>query len=162
MPPAAGQTVSRGFHQAVMGSLHRRKMAIGIRMTPMIDVIFLLLTFFVLTAKFKEPEQVLPILLGTANAQPSQINHTPLVVTLKPDSRGCVVTLADAAITLTADDPKAGLLALTQYIGQNTQAVAGRPIELFCDDAVTWDHVVKVYDVLYALGADDITFRIEE
>lgn len=160
MQPMTGQ--AGGFHQTVMGSLRRPKPAIGIRMTPMIDVIFLLLTFFVLTAKFKEPEQILPIILGTANAQAPQVVQTPLAVTLKPNANGCIVILGAANVTLTADDPKAGLLELTQTIHNNAQTMQNRPIELYCDDAVAWDHVVKVYDVLYALGAQDITFRIEE
>jgi hypothetical protein len=33
---------------------------------------------------------------------------------------------------------------------------------LYCDDGVSWDLVVKIYDVLYGLGAQNITFRIEE
>lgn len=161
MQPTTGHA-GRGFQQTVMNSLRRRKLAIGIRMTPMIDVIFLLLTFFVLTAKFKETEQVLPIVLGTANAQTPQIDQTPLAVTLKPAANGCIVTLGSANIPLTADDPKAGLLELTQTIQANAQTAGNRPVELYCDDAVAWDHVVKVYDVLYALGAQDITFCIEE
>ena len=161
MQPMTGQA-GRGFHQTVMSGLRRRKPAIGIRMTPMIDVIFLLLTFFVLTAKFKEPEQILPIILGTANTQALQVDQTPLAVTLKPAANGCAVMLAEANVTLTADDPKTGLLELTQIIQTNAQTMQNRPIELYCDDAVTWDHVVKVYDILYALGAQDITFRIEE
>lgn len=161
MQPITGQ-VGSGFHQMVMSGLRRRKPAIGIRMTPMIDVIFLLLTFFVLTAKFKEPEQILPIILGTANVQTPKVVQTPLAVTLKPAANGCIVTLGDTNVTLTADDPKAGLLELTQNIQTHAQTMQNRPIELYCDDAVAWDHVVKVYDVLYALGAQDITFRIEE
>ncbi|MHC4551807.1 MAG: ExbD/TolR family protein [Planctomycetota bacterium] len=152
----------RGFHQTVMSGLHRRKPAIGIRMTPMIDVIFLLLTFFVLTAKFKEPEQILPIILGTASAQTPQVDQTPLAVEIKPVADGCTVTIGAAHVTLTTEDPKTGLLELTQAIQANAQTMQNRPIELYCDDAVAWDHVVKVYDVLYALGAKDITFRIEK
>ena len=36
------------------------------------------------------------------------------------------------------------------------------PVELYYDDAISWDIGVKVYDVLYALGLQKITFRIEE
>jgi biopolymer transport protein ExbD len=47
----------------------RKQRWFGLKMTPMIDVIFLLLTFFVLTARFRSPEQFLPILLSSANAE---------------------------------------------------------------------------------------------
>jgi biopolymer transport protein ExbD len=35
-------------------------------------------------------------------------------------------------------------------------------VELHCGDAVQWDYVVKVYDVLYRAGAVKITFVTEE
>lgn len=162
MKPQTGQ--SRGFHQAVMGGLRRGKMSIGIRMTPMIDVIFLLLTFFVLTAKFREPEQILPIFIGTANAQTAQSVIEPLTIYLKPDAGGCVVeTAGQANVILTTQKPQEGLLTLTETLQAiDALKTVGRPVELYCDDAVKWDWVVKVYDLLYALGARDITFRVEE
>ncbi len=162
MGPQCGQ--SKGFHQTVMSGLRRGKMSIGIRMTPMIDVIFLLLTFFVLTAKFQEPEQVLPILIGSANAQPAQRTIEPLAIYLKSDAAGCKVEMAgQSEITLSNQNPQEGLLTLTESL-QTTPAMktSGIPVELYCDDAVSWDLVVKVYDLLYALGARDITFRVEE
>ena len=66
-------------------------------------------------------------------------------------------------ITLSTQNPQQGLLELTETLqGIDALKTAGSPFELYCDDAVTWDLVVKVYDLLYALGARDITFRVEE
>ena len=157
------QTVSGGFHHVVMGGLGRRKLSIGLRMTPMIDVIFLLLTFFVLTAKFQEPEQLLPIVLGQTQPQAARSESKPVQIQVKVRQTGCLVFVPGQPETiLSAGNPAEGLLVLTQRVQKRFESEGCGPIELYCDDAVSWDFVVKIYDVLYALGAQDITFRIEE
>lgn len=156
-----GQAVYSGFQHTVMTGLGRRKLSIGLRMTPMIDVIFLLLTFFVLTAKFREPEQKLPILLGQAQAGAVSGSDEPAAIHIEASAEGCAVRIgADPTVSIYAENPAEGLLILTRQI-QNT-LTAGRPVELYCEDAVSWDLVVKIYDVLYAMGAQNITFRINE
>ena len=51
--------------QDVIAGLRKQKRrSFGLRMTAMIDVIFLLLTFFVLTAKFRPPEEFLGLSLS--------------------------------------------------------------------------------------------------
>lgn len=164
MQPQTGQSVSSRFHQTAIGGVRRGNRSVGIRMTPMIDVIFLLLTFFVLTAKFQESEQILPIILGSTTPQIVQAVQTPLAVTIKPDAVGCRVHLENhAPIRLASGNPQEGLLMLSQMINEMPASDRRhRPIEIYCDDAVQWDFVVKIYDALYALGARDITFRVEE
>ena len=163
MPSNTQQTVSSGFHHLAMAGIGRRKLSIGLRMTPMIDVIFLLLTFFVLTAKFQEPEQLLPIVLGQGQSQIERFDVEPLPIQVKARQTGCLVIVAGQPETiLSTENPAEGLLVLTQRVQNRFESEGCAPIELYCDDAVTWDFVVKIYDVLYALGAQDITFRIEE
>ena len=38
----------------------------------------------------------------------------------------------------------------------------GDPIEIICAEGVEWDYLVKIYNVLQAAGADDITFAVNE
>lgn len=155
--------MSSGFHHRAMTGIGRRKLSIGFRMTPMIDVIFLLLTFFVLTAKFQEPEQFLPIVLGQGQSQAARFAFEPMQIQVKACQTGCLIFVAGQPETiLSADNPAEGLLVLTQRVQKRFESEGCGPIELHCDDAVAWDFVVKIYDVLYALGAQDITFRIEE
>ena len=153
-----------GFHQKAMAGFgHRNRVSMGLRMTPMIDVIFLLLTFFVLTAKFQEPEQLLPVIVGKANTQVTISQDTPLKIYIEFDSSGCRLRVEDRpAIRVLEEDPKESLLVLTRKVRQALEDSGPIPVELYCDDAVSWDIVVKVYDVLYALGLQNITFRIEE
>ena len=155
--------MSSGFHHRAMTGIGRRKLSIGFRMTPMIDVIFLLLTFFVLTAKFQEPEQLLPIVLGQGQEQVERSDLDPLQIQVKACQRGCLVIVPGQPETiLSVENPAEGLVVLTQRVQSRFESEGPGPIELYCDDAVAWDFVVKIYDVLYALGAQDITFRIEE
>ncbi|MBN1126505.1 MAG: biopolymer transporter ExbD [Sedimentisphaerales bacterium] len=142
---------------------------LALRMTPMIDVIFLLLVFFVLTAKFRTPEQFLPIQLPTENENLQRLDVIePLAVGLLPESEGCRITIGSetslAEIIVDAE-PKAEQLAefaksLTAILHQQKRTAAD-PIEIRCDDQVKWDHLVKVYNLLYTMGINDITFHME-
>lgn len=155
-----------GMGRRVLGELRRRRTpAIGIRMTPMIDVVFLLLTFFILTIRFRVPEEFLPITLPSA-LQARQIGIVePLQIHLGPRPDGCIVAfgprgqageLAIAERTIDAD-----LIALaTQFVAvlSSQQRTVGDPVEVICDDAVSWDYLVKIYNILYAMGVNDLTF----
>ena len=135
----------------------------GLRMTPMIDVIFLLLTFFVLTTKFQEPEQLLPVIVGQPAPQTVAAEQTPLKIFIEPDPSGYQMRVQHhPAIILPEDNPREALLVLARKVRQTLEATGPVPIELYYDDAIAWDAVVKIYDVLYALGLQNITFRIEE
>jgi len=153
------------FHQTVMTGFagRKRRLSMGLRMTPMIDVIFLLLTFFVLTSKFKEPEQLLPVIAGKPAAQSVVAQDALLKVFVEPSASGCLLRVADRpAINLIADNTSQALLVLTRKVRRELETTGPVPVELYYDDAISWDIVVKVYDVLYALGLQKITFRIEE
>ncbi|MBN1816900.1 MAG: biopolymer transporter ExbD [Sedimentisphaerales bacterium] len=141
----------------------------SLRMTAMIDIIFLLLVFFVLTAKFRAPEQFLPIQLPTNNENLPRLDVIePLAICLFPASEGCRITIGaeiPLAEILVDIDPKAEQM---EEFSQSLKAILGRqkrtasdPIEIRCDDQVLWDHLVKVYNLLYAMGVNDITFAME-
>ncbi len=132
-------------------------------MTPMIDVIFLLLTFFVLTARFEKPEQSLPLAFGTAAAASTQPS-VPLELSITPAEGGCAVVVnGTQRIVIAAAAPAAGLAALAEDVRSQLAAAHSQvPVKLHCDDAASWDIVSKVYDVLYGMGARNITFVINE
>jgi biopolymer transport protein ExbD len=51
-----------------------------------------------------------------------------------------------------------GLAAVLVEKKRNT----GDPIEIICAEDIKWDYLVKIYNVLQAAGADDITFAVNE
>jgi len=154
-----------GVLAEVMRRLPRRKRRLGLRMTPMIDVIFLLLTFFVLTAKFRTPEQFLAINLPTADAAVKRFGPIePLIISISGEEAGCVIQIGSAgALRIEGAHYADGLCdfanKLTAVLSLQKRT-AGDPIELHCDDYVRWDDLVKIYNVLQAAGINDITFQM--
>jgi len=153
-----------GLAGQVTAAFRRRRIWPGLRMTPMIDVIFLLLTFFVLTVQFEQPEQALPLVFGASAAQPA-VEPKAMEFTIAPHEKGCAVTLGEnEVIIIPHASPAVGLAQLAAHVRQTAAAQQHQhaPIRLHCDDAVTWDLVTKIYDLLYGLGARDITFVVKD
>jgi biopolymer transport protein ExbD len=161
------QLLQSGLAGRVMAGLKRRRSpTMGLRMTAMIDVIFLLLTFFVLTTKFQPPESHLNMALPKpAVGAASAVSKVPLSIRLKAAENGCEVVLAEMnKIILRSDTLDANLTDLAGRFPAVAASydVIGQGVELRCDNAVRWDYVVKVYDVLYRMGATKITFITEK
>jgi len=155
-----------GLGRRVLAQLRRRRTpGMGLRMAPMIDVVFLLLTFFILTVRFRVPEEFLPITLPSA-VQARQIGIVePLEIRIDPSPQGCIVAFGPQgqAGRQAIEQPTidADLVALaTRFVEvlSAQQRHVGDPIEIICDDAVSWDYLVKIYNILYAMGVNDITF----
>jgi biopolymer transport protein ExbD len=158
------QENSSGFHRTVMSGFGRgRRIAMGLRMTPMIDVIFLLLTFFVITARFQEPEQLLPVIVGPPPSPRIAEQTDPLRIFVEIDESVCRMRVENGTpVVFSEENPSESLLVLARKVQQALETAGSLPIELYYDDAVSWNVVVKVYDMLYGLGLQNITFRIEE
>lgn len=151
----------------VLAGLSRRRRGGALQMTPMIDVIFLLLTFFVVTARFRTPELYLPVELPdkpqAGAVRPAIIE--PLRMNIRQGEQGSLVAFGDRQIALSAESPEAGLVSLAELVPQVFELqhrISSDPIELVCDDRVPWDTVVKVYDLLQTIGASNITFVLSE
>jgi biopolymer transport protein ExbD len=163
----ARQIIHTGMAGQVMTGLRRRQNpAMGLKMTAMIDVIFLLLTFFVLTARFQQPELHLNVTLpkpGVGTANP--VAKGPLSIRLDAADLGCSILLPQTdKLFLRPDTIQTNLTDLQDHLMSIMPSydIAGQGVELHCGDAVQWDYVVKVYDVLYRAGAVKITFVTEE
>jgi len=134
-------------------------------MTPMIDVIFLLLTFFVLTAKFRTPEQFLAIKLPAANAAVERFGPIePLIISISGEEGNCLVQIGQLrTVRIEGARYAEGLADFANKLMEVLdlqKRTAGDPIELRCDDYVRWDDLVKIYNVLQATGISDIAFQM--
>ncbi len=165
----AGSRKSGTLSRRVLeGLFSARKPSAGLQMTPMIDVIFLLLTFFVITARFRRPESFIPITLPPADSVQSVRGRIvePLILEITGRADGCSARVgAEEEIVLSEEAPETGLAAMAACLDRVCR-LQGRtcedPIELVCQDEVSWDFVVKVYDVLSAMGAANISFVMTE
>lgn len=139
----------------------------ALRMAPMIDITFLLLIFFLVTAKFRPQEDILPMVLPSTSSQTQSLALIePLVISLDSDSSGLTVAIShQPALIINENDIDNDILAFLPYI-KNVYEKQGRtandPVELICSEDLKWNHLVKIYNLLFGLGITDITFPVAQ
>ena len=134
-----------------------RRESLEIKMTPMIDVVFLLLVFFVWTASFQVVEYLLPSELSTLLGNQAALEEPP------PEA-----DFEDGVIRIhwtgdqpgwTVNDQQADSLAQLQ---QRLQAIAqvkqDAPVILHPDEEVPLGDVINVFDLSRLVGFEKIQF----
>jgi len=156
-----------GFREKVLAGIKGKGggSSLGFRLMPMIDVLFLLLIFFLLTTKFHAQEAALPFRLPAASGDVLPGRPEPLEINLSQSTGKCVIDFGGTAIDLTARDVEENLSFFANEMAgvmKSQKRTAGDPVELVCGKEVMWQYVAKVYNVLYGMGISDITFRISD
>lgn len=110
-------------------------------LTPIIDMVFLLLIFFLVATTFAQAEREIEVALPVArNAEPLSATLRELVINVKQD--GAIVVAGRA---LSADDLRAMLTESAKINPDRKVTVRG-------DRRATYDHVVQVLDLCKAAG----------
>jgi len=142
---------------------HKKGSPFQLKMVPMIDVVFLLLVFFLLTANFRSREGFLPAEL------PRQITHTehmelePLMLYLhsRPDGTCRVDIGADVSVVVPAGESNfANLGAKLHQVVLDQGRHLDDPVKLIPNAETQWDHVVKIYHLLWQCQLRNIIFTI--
>ncbi len=119
-----------------------------IAMTPMIDVVFLLLVFFIWTASFQVVEQALPSAVSVSSGSaPSDLANPPPP---EADFDEVVIRIRGAQDTLSwevNEVPLDSLPALRGYLGQLAAINAEAPVILHPDPEVPLGAAIDVYDL---------------
>ena len=132
-----------------------------LNLTSMIDVVFLLLFFFLATSRFTRPEGTLPADLPTRGAAASavEVPRTPIHVRLAVDPAG------PQSYRLTVDRfhpsplPAGELAGTLQKIREDVPGFDGRtPVYLLADERIAWDHVVNAYNAALSAQFEKIYF----
>lgn len=134
-----------------------------LRLAPLIDVIFLLLIFFFISAQFIPVESLLPLDLPAAEAKTSAYIVEPLIIYVFNSKQGCSMKVAESELNINASSIERDLTAFTDTFIKTLKSqkrVLADPIVLAFDDEVEWNYVAKIYNLLYGLGIKDITFRL--
>jgi biopolymer transport protein ExbD len=144
-----------------------RRHPFTLRMAPMIDMIFLLLIFFLVAAKFRPQEDFLPFQLPTAHAQNQTIGKPePLTMHISTTPSGCQVQISQFhTVQIKNENIEADLAVLMEKTRDCLLAqkrFATDPVEIICDADVKWQHLAKIYNLLYGAGLTDITFEMTE
>ena len=130
---------------------------LDVKMTPMIDVIFLLLIFFVCTASFQAAEEVLPANLSL----PGTLSTTEPIDQELEDLEEIVVNIfwRDGGASWQINQRDLNSLGEVALV---LQAAAGvridLPVILDADDAVPIGDVIDVWDVCRAIGLERVQF----
>ena len=130
---------------------HRPK-RIAMNMAAMIDVVFLLLIFFICTSNFNSLEEQLPMTLS----HPGSISE---VVKLTPDEEDFkfatirVIAGDDGRIQWQIDGRTCNSLQEVEAVlRQLVQIKSDLPILIEMDDAAAWEHFIHVYDLCRTVG----------
>jgi biopolymer transport protein ExbD len=129
-------------------------------MTPMIDVVFLLLIFFVCAASFQVIEDVLPTELPPAGAVespdlPPEIQELGSVTLRLYLQDGRALTEVNGRVYAKTDALRTTLLDLAKLTSEI-------PVVLDIADDVPMGFVVEVYDLCRVAGFETINFAASE
>jgi biopolymer transport protein ExbD len=128
-------------------------------MTAMIDVVFLLLIFFVCTASFQAVEMVLPSNLLVSNTASVDVPIEP-----PEELERIVVELlaTDAGVTWRVNDqPCTDRVELQELLAAIAAVDRTLPVVVDCQDAVPLAEAIAVYDLSRSLGLEKVQFAAE-
>ena len=111
----------------------RRREQLTPDITPLIDIVFLLLIFFLVSTAFKKNESALPLQLPSSEASKQMIQKEEVSIELSPEKmalKGKEVSFAqlDAALSLVKDKKM--------------------PVNVRIDKKVHYERIVKLFDIL--------------
>ena len=128
-----------------MARLSAARREAGIEITPLIDVVFLLLIFFMVSSNFVQ-KQVVSVTLPTSEAATASESNTIEIV------------LNTSGTYFVAGEPVGNerdqlLNALRSVVGSfDAQALSEQPVEIRADASATHQSVVRALDVCVTLG----------
>ena len=123
-----------------------------IPIVPMIDILFILLVYLVVTTEAKKPRNVLKIEIPTVREIPSDVVG---------DSRSVIAVDAVGNITLDSLAVPEGLLQ--SYLAAYQKQNPGRKLELEADRNLPLERLLNVWDALTKAGIEirDVPARIK-
>ncbi len=128
-------------------------------MTPMIDVVFLLLIFFVWTSSFQQPEFDLPGSLAEPPAGGVEANEKSEQPVEAFDEIVVRLIRRDASTIIELNgDEIADSGALRDRLAEIISLGVQPPIIIDPADRVTMDHAIAAYDAAIGAGADRVMF----
>ena len=134
-----------------------------IKMTPMIDVVFLLLVFFVWTASFHAVEYLLPSSLSQQQGTGQTMNQDEPPPEVEFEDIVIRITFVDDRPAWSVNGQPAG--SLTEVHDRLTLVAdikTDSPVILHPDESVPVGNVIDVYDATRLAGFSQIQFAIAE
>ena len=126
-------------------------------MTPMIDVIFLLLIFFICTASFQPPEEILPTRLSLPGDIESDVPIDPEVLDLDQIVVKVLWRAGRAQWQINQVDYDR-LAQVRAVLGEVKKVKVDLPVILDVDPPVPMENVIDVYDLCRGVGLERVQF----
>ena len=163
-----GTTRSKSMGSTILGRLRANgQKRFHLHMAPMIDMIFLLLIFFLVAGNWRPEEDFLPFRLPAAQAQSQRIGvPEALTIHIFSTGSGCKVQIGQADTVQineqTAESDMIVLMEKMRDIMVAQKRFASDPVEIACGGEVRWEHLTKIYNTFFGAGLSDITLRMTE
>ena len=129
-------------------------------MTPMIDVVFLLLVFFVWTASFQIIEQILPSQMSAQlGAEPTEVNEPPP----EADFENVVIRIGwngEQPAWQINDVPVESIDQLSDQLSAISEVKIDAPVILHPEQIVPLGDVIEVYDISKLAGFQKVSFAV--
>jgi len=143
----------------------RGRTPLRLAIVPMIDIVFLLLVFFLVTASFRGQEGFLPAELPR-RVEESLAELEPLEVRLACQPQGgTLVQIGGDAAFLVGRQPGESFdilgVRLVEVLASQGRTTRD-PVKLIPEAGTKWEQVVQAYDVLWRRGLSNVIFAIVE
>lgn len=125
----------------------KRRESLGMDLTPIIDVVFILLIFFIVTSVFKKQELALILDLPVSNAKEKEVSKDEVFIELSPTK------LAIKGIEVSFESLEDNL----KEIKDKT-----KPLIVRIDEKVEYKRVVKVLDLLQKYDLNNLALITEK
>ena len=132
-----------------MNFRHVRRPEVAINLTPLIDVVFLLLIFFMVSSSFTELTQLV-VDLPEAEGSPASGDAT-LMLSIDVDGN----------MMLDGQPVPSDAAGLLRAMADRIQGSTDRPVMLSADALTHYQHVVTAMDVASRLGLERLTIATE-
>ncbi|WP_419763977.1 MAG: ExbD/TolR family protein [Arcobacter sp.] len=125
----------------------KRRESLGVDLTPVIDVVFILLIFFIVTSVFKKEELALVLDLPKSSAKESEVSKDDIFIELSPTK------LAIKGIEVSFESLEDNL----KEVKDKT-----KPLIVRIDEKVEYKRVVKVLDLLQKYDLNNLALITEK
>jgi len=138
-----------------------RGSVLQVQMTPMIDVVFLLLVFFLWTSSFEKPEYDLPSALAEPPAGLADQQETPpppeafdeLIIVVRQEGGAMEMTLNG--------NPVPDLGSLQRQLREIVQLGVQPPVVVDPSPETTMRTSIQIYDIARSAGLDRVLFAAD-
>jgi biopolymer transport protein ExbD len=126
---------------------------VHINLTPLIDVVFLLLIFFMVSTTFKQTTDLTIDLPTAANGAPSIVSQDPVEVTITRDGQFVIngQTLINERVS-----------TLVQGLKETFSGNFDRPLIITADANASYEMVMRVYDAASQLGVTKLAHTAQK